>query len=76
MHFARTGKADNSPSWWINLSTGMHICFSCGYKGNLLQLVCDVKDFHLTWNGVSVYDYDAAKEWLKISADVSSRVFA
>lgn len=71
MHYARTGKEDNSPSWWINLSSGMHICFSCGYKGNLLHLVCDIKDFHITWGNVNAYDYEAAKDWLKISADVS-----
>ena len=72
MHEERTGKADNSPSWWINLSTGMHTCFSCGYKGNLLQLVCDVKDLYITsWGDAKAYDYQAAKDWLKISADVS-----
>jgi hypothetical protein len=71
-HYERTGKEDNSPSWWINLSTGMHTCFSCGYKGNLLQLVCDVKDLYIqSWGDVRAYDYQAAKEWLKISADVS-----
>jgi hypothetical protein len=71
-HYERTGKIDNSPSWWINLSSGMHTCFSCGYKGNLLQLVCDVQDFHLSVYGKEAgYDYQAAKEWLKLSADVS-----
>lgn len=71
-HLARTGRQDNSPSWWINLSSGMHTCFSCGYKGNLLQLVCDVKEFYITsWGDAKSYDYQAAKDWLKISADVS-----
>lgn len=71
-HFERTGKYDNSPSWWINLSSGMHTCFSCGYKGNLLQLVCDVKSLYLiSWGDVKAYDYQAAKDWLKVSADVS-----
>lgn len=72
-HYERTGKADNSPSWWINLTTGVHTCFSCGYKGNLVQLVCDVKEFYsFPWNStVKLYDWEAAKEWLKISADVS-----
>lgn len=71
-HLQRTGKADNSPSWWINLSTGMHTCFSCGYKGNLLQLVCDIENFYITsWGDVKAYDYQAAKDWLKLSSDVS-----
>ena len=43
MHKARTGKEDHNPSWWINSSTGAHICFSCGYKGNIYTLVADVK---------------------------------
>jgi hypothetical protein len=72
MHYERTGKVDNSPSWWINLSTGMHTCFSCHYKGNLLQLVCDVKEFYITtWGVDKAYDYEAAKEWLKLAADVT-----
>lgn len=72
-HLERTGKEDGNPSWWINLSNGVHTCFSCGYKGNLVQLVCDVKGFYsIPWDsGVKVYDWNAAKEWLKISADVS-----
>lgn len=69
-HYARTGKEDQNPSWWINLETGQHICFSCGYKGNLAQLVCDVKEFYLkTWDNKYSYDYETAQAWL---ADVSS----
>jgi len=69
-HLARTGKNDNSPSWWINLETGQHICFSCGYKGNLAQLVCDVNEFYLkTWDNKYAYDYDTARTWL---AEVSA----
>lgn len=72
MHFERTDKVDHSPSWWINLDSGMHTCFSCHYKGNLLQLVCDVNKFYITsWGDVRAYDYQAAKDWLKLSADVS-----
>lgn len=69
-HYARTGKEDRSPSWWINLDTGQHICFSCGYKGNLAQLVCDVNEFYIkTWDNKYYYDYDTARTWLsEISA--------
>lgn len=52
MHEERTGKTDHNPSWWINLETGVHICFSCGYKGNLYKLVKDVK---------KIDDWDIAK---------------
>jgi DNA primase len=43
MHKVRTGKEDHNPSWWINSITGAHICFSCGYKGNIYTLVGDLK---------------------------------
>ena len=42
-HKERTGSEDHNPSWWINSDTGAHICFSCGYKGNMYTLVMDVK---------------------------------
>jgi len=43
MHKERVGKDDQHPSWWINTESGAHICFSCGYKGNLYTLVSDLK---------------------------------
>jgi hypothetical protein len=55
MHKERTGKEDNHPSWWINTETGAHICFSCGYKGNIFTLVKDMLGVNL--NG--------AKEFIK-----------
>ena len=65
MHKARTGREDSSPSWWINLETGQHICFSCHYKGSVLQLICDVKDFYIkSWGDLSEPDFAAAKAWL------------
>lgn len=67
LHYERTGKEDQNPSWWINLETGLHTCFSCGYKGNLLQLICDVKGFY--FNGV--YDYRTAEQWLANAAEIS-----
>jgi hypothetical protein len=63
-HFARTGKEDHNPSWFINLDTGQHICFSCGYKGNVAQLVCDVNEFYINTFGTYSYDYEAARTWL------------
>ena len=65
MHRERTGKEDHSPSWWINTETGAHICFSCHYKGSLLQLICDVVPFKSRgWGGVVEYNYAEAKAWL------------
>jgi DNA primase len=52
-HLERTGKEDNNPSWYINADSGVHNCFSCGYKGNLYSLIAYVQDI----------DYDKAKEW-------------
>lgn len=54
MHKKRTGKEDHHPSWWINTLTGAHICFSCGYKGNLYTLVRDLRGI----------DYHEAKEFI------------
>lgn len=39
VHLARTGKADNSPSWSMNSETGLWICYSCGARGTLNSLV-------------------------------------
>jgi DNA primase len=55
MHKERTGKEDTHPSWWINTETGAHICFSCGYKGNIYTLVKDMLGVTLT----------GAKEFIK-----------
>jgi DNA primase len=43
MHEERTGTRELRPRHWsINRSTGLHHCFSCGYRGSLLTLVMDV----------------------------------
>lgn len=71
MHERRTGKQDHSPSWFINADTGQHICFSCGYKGNLAQLVCDVNEFYQnTFGAVTSYDYAAAELWISQVSEV------
>lgn len=38
---------DRHPSWSVNLKTGVHHCFSCGYGGNLASLVATV--LHLSY---------------------------
>lgn len=75
MHKIRTGKEDRSPSWWINMESGQHICFSCHYKGNLLQLICDVNEFYKKIADNSyVYDYKAAELWLSQISAVSVEI--
>jgi DNA primase len=71
MHEQRTGKEDHSPSWWINLETGYHVCFSCGYKGGLVQLVCDVKDFYVDLWGTKAANFDAARLFLAETAQLT-----
>jgi hypothetical protein len=73
MHERITGTADHNPSWFIHMETGQHICFSCGYKGNLQQLVCDVKELYTSMWGVDTlqYDYAAANSWLSTSMDIT-----
>lgn len=72
MHYERVGRRDNSPSWWINLETGQHICFSCHYSGGLLHLVCDVKGFFIeSWGDLHDPDYTSAKVWLANVAQIS-----
>jgi len=43
-HKDRTGKEDSNPSWSINARTGVHFCFSCGFRGNLYTLTRDLGD--------------------------------
>lgn len=65
MHERLTGKADSHPSWFVHLETGQHHCFSCGYKGGLTSLVCDVKGFYEELWGHREPDIKAAREWLQ-----------
>lgn len=37
---------DTSPSWSVNTDTGVHNCFSCGFKGSFVHLVVSVT----TWS--------------------------
>lgn len=41
-HKMLIGKEDHSPSWSINERSGVHYCFSCGFRGNLYTLVRDL----------------------------------
>lgn len=56
-HAKRTGKEDRKASWSINLDTGEHHCFSCGWGGDYAYLVAWVKG----WNE----DDDRIHEWIR-----------
>lgn len=43
-HETEVGKSDTHASWSINLQTGAHFCFSCGWGGPFIRLVKYVKD--------------------------------
>ena len=42
MHAQRTGREDFHPSWSINATTGLFICYSCGYRGSMYTLIADL----------------------------------
>lgn len=42
VHLKRTGHVDRSPSWSMNATTGLWICYSCGAKGTLSSLVSEI----------------------------------
>jgi 5S rRNA maturation endonuclease (ribonuclease M5) len=65
-HKEITGKEDRSPSWWINSGTGAHICFSCGFKGNLWSLIATAQGLK---DANGFLDYADAKDWLYLSFD-------
>lgn len=70
-HKRIVGREDHSPSWWVNLETGRHICFSCHYSGGLLTLVADVQGFYTElWGDEVHYDFDAARAWLANVSEV------
>ena len=55
-HESRLGRPNNRPNKWsINIDTGIHSCFSCGFSGSFVTLVREVLD----------YDYDDAAEWVR-----------
>lgn len=67
MHLERVGREDHNPSWSMNSETGVHHCFSCGYKGTLVTLVAEIQEMKTPWGRL---DLDAAKDWLRASVEV------
>lgn len=55
-HFDRLGKHNNRPNKWsVNIETGQHSCFSCGFSGSFVYLVQEVKG----------YDRSDAERWVR-----------
>lgn len=52
--------ADSNPSWSMNTETGAHSCFSCGYRGSLLYLLCDKLDLSVFAAKRIMRDYGVA----------------
>jgi DNA primase len=74
-HKMMVGKSDNNPSWSINTRTGVHFCFSCGFKGNVYTLVRDLKDESTAKRLMDDYDLHGAiavEEGSKVSVRVRS----
>jgi hypothetical protein len=73
MHLERTGREDQNPSWSMNVETGVHHCFSCGYKGTLLTLVAELKELTTSWGRL---DFEAARDWLRSNIKVDFELLA
>lgn len=55
-HYERLGRENNKPNKWsINVDTGQHSCFSCGFSGSFVSLVQEVLD----------YERSDAEEWVR-----------
>jgi hypothetical protein len=42
MHERNLGRPDRNASWGINVNSGLHQCFSCGYRGTVASLYYDL----------------------------------
>lgn len=69
-HQARLGRPDRSASWSVNAEKLSHYCFSCGYSGSLIGLVCETNGWVNSWG---MPNYEEAKRWLQdqVGLDIS-----
>lgn len=55
-HLTNLGRQNNKPNKWsVNIETGTHSCFSCGFSGSFVTLVQEVLG----------YERSAAEEWVR-----------
>src|SRR5690242_6641764 len=55
-HLSRLGRRNNKPDKWsVNIATGEHSCFSCGFSGSFTRIVQEVLG----------YDRESAQRWLR-----------
>jgi len=67
---------DRHPSWYINLRTGLHHCFSCGARGNLAHLVSHQKGIPYPQSVIYVNEivgWAKADQWIE---DYEAKNFA
>ena len=60
VHIQTTGHEDHSPSWSINIHSGLWICYACGAKGTLMQLVSSLTDGEVDEVSLGNFLMDAA----------------
>lgn len=77
VHHLVTGREDRSPSWSMSLDTGLWICYSCGARGNLSQLVSQMTDDPDAINAVQTFLVESGLDRLQQSItpdeDVTTR---
>jgi len=65
VHVQEVGHPDRHPSWYILAETGAWICFSCGAKGSLVDLVTRLLDLSV-WDAQSyIQEYGASLDDLE-----------
>lgn len=60
VHVQMTGHEDRSPSWSINIHSGLWICYACGARGTLMQLVSTLSDGEIDEATLGNFLLDAA----------------
>lgn len=71
-HEERTGYVDHNPSWSINRDSGLHHCWSCGYKGNVIGLVMDLTERNVSAARRMVRDLDMLVAGLEPPQDIAA----
>lgn len=69
VHHLVTGKDDRSPSWSMSLNTGLWICYACGARGNLSQLVSQLTGDPEEVDAVNQFIVESGIERLQQSID-------